>query len=463
MLSEATQVTAAHIKEGDEIPLATLGVGVPHFSVRVTAVCVERRRLSVVAEYIMRSTTLGFDKPDELAGYLGLAQEQVLREFQELERDGFVSLQGAMCKVKLTDKGNAAILAEGPRARVVKEISCVINGVTRRILVVGVDLFPRRRLQVGTLTLPAVPARPPRASDLDLPQVKASLAASSNVHYRALEVSRLGRVLRTSTLFQPAQLILRRGAHSAPLISVGGTTDLTLAKELGAHAALQSLRRRIARQEQSVRHELSTQRPKFRGQGNPAADTLRLALTAASAWLQADSVDRDKAWSELTVHTKRLIAKSHWLGATELDLLQLYAVSSASKRLLLVVPDVGGIVSRDLLLAVGNATKRGVAAEVHLQREDIAAVTSDPELRASLGRATLCPRPRSSGWCGVSVDNALAVVGQAKLLSSPMGRYATFFGTVMTDAGDGADLLREFISNGVPVTRKSTRRVDPGR
>lgn len=460
MLSEATQVAAAHIKEGDEIPLATLAVAVPHFSVRVTAVCVERRRLSVVKEYILRSATVGFDKPAELAGYLGLAQEQVLRELQELELDGFVSLQGATHKVQLTDKGNAAILAEGPRARLVKEISCVINGVTRRTLVVGVDLFPRRKLQVGTLTLPAVPARPPRASDLDLPQVKASLAASSNVHYRALEVSRLGRVLRTNALFQPAQLMLRRGAHSAPTISVGGTADLTLAKELGAHAALQSLRRQIARQEQIVRHELSTQRPKFRGQGNPGADTLRLALTSASAWLQADSVDRDAAWSEFTEHIRRLIAKSHWLGATELDLLQLFAVGSASKRLLIVVPDVGGIVSRDFLLAVGRATMRGATAEVHLQSEDIAAVASDHELRESLREATLSPRPRSSGWCGVSVDNVLTVVGQAKLLSSPMGRYATFFGTAMTDAGDGVDLLREFISNSVPVTRRGTRRVD---
>lgn len=460
MLSETTQVTAAHLKEGDEVPLATLPVAVPHFSVRVTAVCVERRRLSVVAEYILRSTTVGFDRPEEIAPYLGLAREQVVREIQDLERDGYVSVEEAIYGVRLTEKGSAAILADGPRARVVKEISCVINGVTRRTLIVGVDLLPRRRLQGGTLTLPAVPAKPPRANDLDLPQVKAALAASSNMHYRSLEVSRLGRVLRASTLFQPALLMLRRGAHSAPIISVGGTADLNLARELGAHAALQSLRKKIARQEQTVRHELSAQRSKFRGQGNPSADTLRLALTAAYGWLQADGDDRKTAWSEFTGHVKRLIAKSHWLGAAELDLLQLYAVGSASKRLLLVIPDVAGIVSRDLLLAVGRATSRGVAAEVHMPAEDITAVAGDAELRALLGKVKVSPRPRSSGWCGVCVDSGLAVIGQAKFLASPMGRYSTFFGAAMTDADDGVELLRELVSNSVPVSRRGARRSD---
>lgn len=463
MLSESTQVTAAHLKDGDEVPLATIPVAVPHFSVRMTAVCVERRRLSVVTEYILRATTVGFDRPEEIASYLGLLPEQVIREVQELERGGFVSLEAPAGMVRLTDKGSAAILSDGPRARVVKEISCVVNGVTRRPLIVGVDLLPRRRLQVGTLTLPAVPARPPRANDLDLPNVKTALAISSNAQYRSLEVSKLGRVFRTGMLFQPAQLMLRRGVHSAPTISVEGTADLNLARELGAHAALQSLRKRISRQEQSVRHELSAQRPKFRGQGNPSAETLRLALTAAHAWLQAAADNKKSAWSEFTVHVKRLIAKSHWLGAAELDLLQLYAVCSASRHLLLVVPDVEGIISRDLLLAVGTATVRGVTAEVHMDADAITAVAADPELRAQLKKVKIGPRPRSSGWCGVCVDSGLAVVGQAKVLSSPMGRYSTFFGVAISDSADGAELLREFVSNSVPITRRGPRRIDPRR
>jgi hypothetical protein len=84
---------------------------------------------------------------------------------------------------------------------------------------------------------------------------------------------------------------------------------------------------------------------------------------------------------------------------------------------------------------------------------------------AVFGRCVRSARSDRGGVCDARSRTAWPqalkpFMPQAKFLTSPMGRYSTFFGAAMTDADDGVELLRELVSNSVPVSRRGARRSD---
>jgi|JI10StandDraft_1071094.scaffolds.fasta_scaffold46004_2 hypothetical protein len=365
-ISDATLAVAAQFGEGDDVPLAALSVAVPHYYMRVSAVCVERRALPIIQEFILRSIAFGFHRTAELASYLGLPVAEVRREISVLASHYLLLRDSKEDESRITESGRKAISAEGLRFPVTREIQCLMNAVTRTTVGGSIDLLPLRRLLPGTLALPRVPVRPPRASELDLSAVKAAANANGNFVSRTLEIARLGAVIRTSTLFQPAHLTLRRELHRAPTFSVDGTADLSLAARLGSHPAIQALRRSLLRQEQAARTALITKRASLRGQGGADADALRKALVACNSWIQADEDQSANRWAEFASQMHRLVAKSHWVNLVEFQLLSEYAIRSAARRLVIVGADSNDLELRNLLLEVARASTSGAAVEVHL-------------------------------------------------------------------------------------------------
>ena len=144
--------------------------------------------------------------------------------------------------------------------------------------------------------------RAPRSNELNLAEVKASLANTPNPFNRLLEVSRLGRVVRASSLFQSGHLLLRRGGSSVPTFSVNGTVSSQLSQHLGAHAALQMLKQRLDRQEKKVRHQLVTLLPKLRGQGLANSEVFRSATSEYVAWCKAGATNSKRRFTTVTAY-----------------------------------------------------------------------------------------------------------------------------------------------------------------
>jgi hypothetical protein len=453
LATDSLLVGAAHMAEGDEAPLATLAIGVPHYTIRVTAICVERRNLGVMAEYILRAMACGLTESGVIADFLGVSHEEVESEIAELSEGHFLMVQSDSKKIALMEKGRIAISNEGLRTAVLREVPCLIDAVTRQALIrEPSSLVPRRRLHAGTLVLPAVPARPPRSDELNIADVKASLVNRVIGFDRSLEISRLGRIVRASSLFQSGFVMLKRGVHSVPTFCIDGATSPQLSQHLGAHPALQVLKQQLERQEKKVRHQLTTMDPRLRGQGLVDPAIFMTAVSKYVAWCNEADGGIKTAERSFRETAKELVRRSHWAGEDECHMLLRYATVTATRKLLLVAPGSSALMGLDVIEILKAVGARGVQVELHVSPEDMQSIQRTEDVKVALQRAQIISMPTDSGWCGISCDDAFVFVGCRTSISCTMGKTNALFGTVITNDASSEGLLRSLALSGVPVT-----------
>lgn len=460
-ISDAVRMMAAHLGDQDEIPVATLAAAVPHFLIRVAAICVERRELDVVREFILRAIALGFSGADEIAGFLGVRVDEVLSELLVLQEEFFVSSGGTSDRFKLLEKGIAAISEHGLRRVIEREAACFVNGVSRKIEQGVGELIPRRKLPQKVLVLPAVPARAPRPDELDLGGVKAAMLLAKNALPRALEISRLGRVAKNVSLFGMGHLMVRRGAHSVPIVCVGGAAESDLARILGAHPALQAIKGFIERGERQFRRNLAQLHPSLRRSKPTDAGAIRSAAGALVALADA-SVNTEaeaEAKSKFLRASDALVTQSHWISDLEWHVLFARAVISAQRKLIVVPPAAIDLFERESLMQLGEAAARGVRIEVVLPVHDIEGIERDDNLLSVLRGVSLVPLPLQADWCGLSCDTEFAVLGITKSFNSTMGGFDVFLGALVKTGTDAEDLLKDFVAQEakIAVTYKARR------
>lgn len=442
--------------------MAALPAVVPHFFVRLTAICVERRELGVLREFILRAVASGFSSPADIAGFLGVQREEVDAELAELADQFFLQGNDAAAHVELMEKGRSAISKNGIPSVAIREIGCHFNGVTRRVEQVSGELLPKRRLPAGTLLLPALPARPPRIDELDVAGVKIAMSSTPSGLPRSLEVARLGRVVRTTSFFQLGHLLLRRGVHSVPMICVNGAADSELAQQLGAHPALQGLKSVLERSEKQVRHHLLQLRPKLKNRGTADTAVLRRTLTSFVAWSDSSEEKRAYAEREFSQAATELLQGSHWIGGPESQTLFAWALMNAKDRLIVVAPPSADFLGQDVFDKLREATRRGVKVELHVPTAEARFLLHDDAIRAVLKEVAIIDMNASSGWCGFCCDDNFAVVGSRKGNNSSMGRCEAFFGALVSKDQQPEQLLRDAaITSGAPVIVKSRKHQSP--
>jgi len=447
-------IVAAHLDEGDAAPLATLEVAVPHYAVRAMAICVERRALSVLGEYILRATASGFRDHLEISGFLGVPLAEVCVELEELSNSFYLTHHCVTGNVNLLEKGRVAISKDGLRDTVLKELPCLVEGVTRRIVRTPPVLVPRKRLSAGTLALPPIPARPPRVDELSLPGFKEAVAASYDATHRMLEVSRLGRIVRATSLFQSGHMMLRRGTHSPPTICVAGAADSELSHHLGAHPALQLLKKKLETQEKQTRYQITAAWPKMRRQTEVDPAAFRAAISQFAAWSRTTNIKADDASREFVQSGQSLMAKSHWAGGDEFQMLFRYALQTVTRRMLLVAPSQSHLLSPEVIEALHKASARGVRVELYINLEDNQIFHKYLKIDKTSPSFVINPLHSKSGWCGFHWDNTFAVVGCSKTITCSMGRTDVFFGAAITGDTESEVLLRDLSLSAAPVTMK---------
>ena len=456
--SEVVRVAAAYLNIGDEIPIAGFPAAVPHFFMRVTAICVERRQLGVLREFLLRGLALGFTRVEDLAGFLGVRSAEVATELAALEDEYFVSHQSSV--YALMEKGKAAISANGLPQATEREAACYVNGITRHVEQFAGELLPKRKLLPGTLVLPAVPARPPRVEELAVAGVKTAMLLARNSLPRVLEISRLGRVLRASGLFATGHLLLRRGIHGVPLICVNGAADTDLARPMGAHPALKSLKTMVEKNEKQVRHQLSQLRPKLRAVKWEQPEAVRFALTRFVALSDAEDPDRVMAQADFTNAARALLEATHWISGLEVQVLFAAALLTVRQSLVVVVPQIAECFGLRTFEGVQAAVRRGVKVELLLSPAQLRSVENNESYRAMFQGAEIVPINASGEWCGFAADTAYVVVGASRSGITALGRCDSFFGALLTHEPGPAELLRDFcVKGGALVTVKPKKRL----
>lgn len=460
--SEILRVAAALLNVGDEIPIAALPAALPHYLMRVTAICVERRQLGVLREFLLRGLAIGLSTADELSGFLGVRVEEVRTELCLLEEDFFVTRGGSPSAYMLMEKGTAAISVQGLPQTTEREAACYVNGVTRRVEQVSSELLPRRQLPAGMLVLPAVPARAPRVDELEVAGVKTSMLLARNALPRILEITRLGRVMRTTALFATGHLLLRKGVHGVPLICINGAADTDLAKPMGSHPALNSVKALLEKNEKQARLHLTQLRPALRQAKWDKPEAVHAALTRFVAWSDADAEDavaNSLAQAAFIRSAQALLEATHWISGFEVQVLFAAALVAAKKSLLIVVPQFPDCFGTRAFGGVQAAVRRGVKVELALSPANARAIENDPTYRAIFQGAELIPMSTVGEWCGFCVDSKYVVAGASRGDTTVLGRCDSFFGAVLMNEEKPEALLRDFAKKGgAVVTTKSRKR-----
>lgn len=460
--NDALRVVAANLGEGEEVPMAVLPAAIPYFLVRITAICVERRELGVLHEFILRGIQTGISEPQDIAGFLGIQSADVKLEVNELLNNFFISNQGTPATLSLMEKGIQAISENGLTRVQVREIGCYVHGTTRRVEVVQRELLPKRRLADGTLTLPAVPARAPRIDELDVGNVKAGLPSGRKSMPRIIEIARLGQVLRTHSLYLPGYILFRRGVHGVPLVCADGTADADIAHSVGSHPALKAVKAALERHEQQTKRTLSQHRSELRAIGFAQPSSVRAALTGFVTYCDAGKDEAKVAEADFGHAADVLRSKSHWIETSEAQILLARAALVAQQRLVVIAPPLSSsLFDSTALESLAVAVRRGIKLVLHVSSSDPRFSLNDDVLKPYTKNIEIISTSHESNWCGFSCDELFAVIGAVKAGNSTMGRYECFFGAFVTNIRRLPELLHDVaIRSTVPVIQKQKRRIE---
>jgi hypothetical protein len=455
---ELVGAVAAQLSEDDDPPAAILSVALPYFFLRLTTICVERRELSVLHEFIIRSVTIGLDTPGAVAGFLGVQESEITKELDSLHTDLFISLD-ANTKLKVLDRGLRAVSSAGLSRTVVRDTGCYVHGATRRVDLSPGELMPRRRIPSGCLPLPSIPTRPPRIQDLDLPSVKSWMLHNRGSLPRLLEVSKLGRVVGASALFKPGFLILRRGQHSIPLIAVDGVASQELAQLYAPHPAILQVKHAVGRHEQLVKRTMGQHCPALKEASFVPSQAMRNALTAYISFWARRSSKGSLAEQLLIKATAALVAKPCWVSLTEGQSAFGRALVVAKNELVVAAPPgTNPFFDNSTLERLELALQRGVGVRLHTTPEDERLSNKGVLGMLESRGAKIVPMPSGGEWCGFAADNSFGVIGKTKIFNTSIGSFEGFFGAIVTNALQPSVLLETIATrSGVPVTHKAKK------
>jgi hypothetical protein len=457
-VSELARVFAGQVHDGEELPIAGFTCAIPYFFVWVSACCVERRDLGLVREFLLRAVQAGFCDENQLIGFLGMQVDEVRPEIAGLKDEVFLATneQG---RLVLTEKAVRAISEQRLTRTTVREIPCIVNGITRGVEVISRDLVPRKRLTSGVLVLPAVPARPPQSQDLNTDAVKRAAALSRTPLPRVLEIARLGNVLRSRTLFEQAHLLLWAGEHSVPLLSVNGVPANDMARLIGGHPALQLAKSVIGRHIRDVKRAVGIRNAALRTASACDAQVVRKSLVAFVAAEDADAASRQARVQQFVSTIGPLLVRSHWVDLITAQLLFAYAVAAAHSRLVLVAPSTSqAVFGRPALDALADCSKRGVQVTLHVPAGASTVFTSSGSVMAAFANIRVVRLAADGAWCGFAWDHSCAVVGMCRSTAVSMGSCDLFYGVLSLGRDSEVLLDAAAIQGGPPVVVKRRAR-----
>jgi hypothetical protein len=441
-VNELVRAAAENIAHGESLPLSVLPAAIPYFSVRLSALCVEKRELDVLQEFVLRAIERGLTDEASIAGFLGTRYEEVAAELAVLLREYFISRKAQQGAYVLTEKGLAAIGQTGLRRVVEREVACYLNGVTRNVEQVSDLLTPRRRVADGTVFLPAVPARAPKIRELDVAGVRTAMMTARTPLPRLLEITRLGRIVRTSSLFLPGHLLLRRGSHGVPVICVQGSQNSELARILGGHPAIQGIKASMESDEKRARSFIRKRVLKSLNITLAPASMVREALTHLVAYADAAPNESAEKRAQFLGAAAPLLKGTHWIASVEWHLLFAKLTSEVSKRLLVVVPPFGPLFGLEELEASSELVNRGVDVEWVMSEQQVRLFERDDELLAALKKVKVTAVSATGDACGFCCDRKYLVVAMARDNPSSIGRYDSLFGVYVPEASNPEELLR---------------------
>ena len=395
-------------------------VGLPLYRLTTVGLCLAKKSLDPIEEFVLRSVLAGAECLEDVAGVLGLKASVVESCLASLLRAECVKVPSgagatARRQVELTAKGED--LARGEEAIVPIEQTVVfcVDGLTRAPRFYPFERLykPRDLRDLGIPEVRAFPARAPELDEIDIKDVIDVVRLDAGPAESPRQLLRINSIERRDRVFLDAVALAYR-AESGEALQVAFAIDGRLSEEhetafarvrgpqktklfSGLHepgappAIAQVLGKDLYEQVQSAAHAQGISGEELRDQARVVRARIDEArLQAAQAHQPAAEEVVARAGRELEAVQYRLEQLAvRPLAVYEHPPLLRRALKHARDRILLISPWIRrAVVTREFVETLGEALKRGVNVYIGygLGESDVKEKPWDKEARSELAR-----------------------------------------------------------------------------
>lgn len=149
-------------------------VGLPVYRLTTIALCLLKKKISPIEEFVLRAISVGLKNEDEIAGFLGLDQRIVSICITEFVRTECIKINRAEALggdiLSLTPRGAELVRMQGEVVPREQTIVFYVDGLTRKPKIYNErNIFRKQILRDSAIPdLPAFPSRPPLLKELNL-------------------------------------------------------------------------------------------------------------------------------------------------------------------------------------------------------------------------------------------------------------------------------------------------------
>lgn len=230
---------AAHFDNRKGYRLVAYGpVGLPVFRLTTTGLCLNKKDLDPIEEFVLRGVAAGIESVGHIAGLLGLEKSVIESSLAELIRTECVCVAPASSttrqKIELTQKGRDTASAQERVIPVEQTVVFWVDGLTRKPRFYPQEsLYKLSELQsAGIPEVRAFPARPPELQEIDIKDVIEVVRFDAGRSEPPRQLLQIGSIERRDRVFLDA-VALAYKAEAGGEIQVDFAIDGRLSREHG--------------------------------------------------------------------------------------------------------------------------------------------------------------------------------------------------------------------------------------
>jgi hypothetical protein len=365
-------------------------VALPLWRLNLNVLTLARRDLPPIQEFVLRSMDAGLRSTPRIAGFLGLDAQIVVGSLSELlSADLIVALAKNADRdaaFALTEKGQTVVVDCKLTVPETRHYPMFFDGLLQRLVPPGPvgGVRPRDLEALGLQEIPAFPADPPEASDLDLAQLvrlQEMLVGGRDVPREFLEIQSIEG--NRERQFKPSVALIYEaedtGQRQVAFVVDGRMSEehetaFAAAEGMRKLGVLEKIRTTAAPYEETIPEEVRALALSSEDVEVMRATTDSLRQRAEQAADQLTSVDGDEdvagvLLAELEDVRARLAAAEATFEGIQVRQLEVYehpdllqaALTESQSRLLIVSPWIrAAVVNEKFIKAIESALGRGV-------------------------------------------------------------------------------------------------------
>ncbi len=211
-------------------------VGLPLYRLTTVGLCLAKKNLDPIEEFVLRSVKAGSQRVGEAAGLLGLETRVIESCLAELLRSECVRVSAADTKgrqeIKLTSKGRDLARDQEATMPIEQTVVFYVDGLTRAPRFYPAESLyrPRELKEVGVPEIRAFPARAPGLEEIDIKDVIEVVRLDAGRAESPRQLLRINSIERRERVFLEAVALAYR-AESGGTLQVGFAVDGRLSAE----------------------------------------------------------------------------------------------------------------------------------------------------------------------------------------------------------------------------------------